>query len=113
MSKSEKSKTVLSKIAVGIVVVYYALGVLAMFSRLLGTSMLDAGNMDGFHFWFNKMWDTLSKTVVLLPFIGAIPNIIFNIVGMIKEKRVFPFLLCIFLPVIIWIIVAAYATAYA
>ena len=48
-----------------------------------------------------------------MPFIGAIPNIIFNIVGMIKEKRVFPFLLCIFLPVIIWIIVAAYATAYA
>lgn len=112
MRKREKKRTVLSMIAIAVVVIYYALGILALVAHSIGMNMHSEGNFEAFKFWHNKIWDNLSMYVVMVPILGAIPNIILNIVGMIKEKRVFPFLLCIILPVFIWFIVAAVATAY-
>lgn len=108
----KKEKTVLSKIAVAIVVIYYLLGIAALVAQNIGSGLKVQENRELFHFLYHKVWDNLAPILVLVPLIGAIPNLVLNLVGMIRERRVFPFLLCIVLPIPMWILVAATATAY-
>lgn len=110
--EEKKNKTILSKIAVAVVVIYYLLGITALAAQQYGLKLYEQGNSEMARFFYNKVWDSLAPFVVMIPLLAAIPNVILNIVGIIKEKRVFPFLLCIFAPIVIWFVVAAVATAY-
>lgn len=106
--KKEKKKTILSKISVIVVVLQYALGIFALVAHEIGLE----SKGDAFQFWHNTIWDSLAPWLSILPIILAIPFLIFNIIGMIVEKRIFPFLACIILPFFSWISVVAVATAY-
>ena len=110
----EKEKRILSKIAVALLIIYYALGIIALTCQSVGSDLLiSKENQELGRFLYHKIWDTLAPMLVLvIPFLCGIPNLIFCIVGGIKEKRVFPFILCVILPFFMWVVVMATATYY-
>lgn len=103
-----KKKTIISKISASIVILNYALLVFALIAHKIALGSKGAE----LNFWHNTIWDNLSRFLTLIPLIFALPFTIFNIVGMVIEKRVLPFLFYIILPVIAWIIIALVTAAY-
>lgn len=112
LEEKSKNRTILSKVAISIAGIYCIMGIVAVVSQSVGIKYYDEGKHELANFFYNKVWQTLSPFIIMMPIIAAIPNVVLNIVGMIKEKRIFPFLLCIFAPVIIWIVVTSLAIAY-
>ncbi len=104
-----KKRSGISKITVLIVIIYYILGILALVAHEIGLSTSD---YNVFAFWHNQIWDTLAPVITVGSIIGVIPYFIFNIIGMIKEKRILIFLICFILPFFMWLLVMATATAY-
>ena len=104
----KKKRTVISKISVFYAVVQSLLSIFALVAHeiALGAS---GGK---FQFWHNKIWSPLSQWLGILPIILALPYLIFNIVGMFKEKRIVLFIVCMVVSFISWLCVVAIATAY-
>ena len=100
-----------SIISVLIVVAFYAMGILALVGHEIALNTMKS-DWDVFDFWQHKIWDVLAPIISMGGILGAIPFLIFNIIGIVVEKKALPFVLCIFLPAIIWLFVTATAIAY-
>jgi len=100
----EKKKTVLSTIAVVLLIIYYVLGIIAIICENVGTKIISSKeNIELGQFVFFTLWMNLARLLALfIPLLCGLPNLILCIVGWIKEKRALPFLLCVTLPLFMW-----------
>lgn len=104
----KKKRTIFSMVSRLYVIVQSLLGIFALVAHEIALN----SSGDRFQFWHNKIWSPMSQWLGILPIILALPYLIFNIIGMFKEKRVIFFVVCMAVSFFSWLYVMAIATAY-
>jgi len=94
-------KSIFGIIAFGIFLLHAVLSLIAI---LLTWS----ANQKLFHYGFNMA----GVMLLVYPFVGGIIYVIVSFIGMIKNKKVLPYLICPILSVILWLILAGSVVSY-
>lgn len=101
MEENVKKKTFISKILIIYVAIQWVL--------LGGLSIVHKLAYKSLGYGLFKYW----RILVVVPVVLSIPFLILSIVGMVKEKRVVAYILCMVLSFIAWFLCFAYMASFA
>lgn len=91
---------------------YSALGIFTLISRVIADIYFKKWVYEPFMFWSFKVFEPLVKTMMIGSFVFAIPYFVLNIIGMVKEKRKVPYLLCMGGTLLLTLVVSGVAASY-
>lgn len=99
--KKYVDKTIFGKIAFGIFAIHTVLSLVSIILTL-------SDNHKIFQYGFRMA----SVLLIVYPIIGGIIYVIVSIIGMIKNKKLLPYLICPIISIIIWLILVGSVVAY-
>lgn len=94
-------KTKFGKMAWGICILHVVLSLIVMFCT-------NSNNRSTIQFGFNLG----GYVMILYPIVGGIIYIVVSIIGMIKNKKLFPYLICPIISFIVWVILGGCLAVY-
>lgn len=99
-------KKLIDKSALGIVAL--CIFILYMLLSFVAIGCLWSDNLKMFHFGFNMA----GVLLIVYPLIGGTAYVVISLIGMIKNKKIFPYLICPVFSIILWVILIGSTVAY-